>query len=793
MLRFFFLLFILVPFVGFSQKKTSYSLSGTITDAKTGKPLEGINIFIADLKLGTSTNNAGQYAFTALSSGTHLLEISHVGYNTIAVNITIDKSQTKDFQLVEDIVENATVVVTGTSRAAKLKSLPTQVLVTRNADLFANTSTNIINSISRLPGVSSVSVAPAISKPVIRGLGYNRVLTIGDGVRQEGQQWGDEHGIEIDESNVNKIEVLKGPASLIYGSDAMAGVINIITNTPLPINTFRANVGSNYQTNSRLFHYYANAAANHNGFSWKLNGSVKNSGDYKNKYDGYVFNTKFREKAFGGSLGYNGAWGYSHLLVSNYNLLAGLTEGERDADGSFIKALPGGIEATPSSADFKTSIPFIPYQNINHLKLVSDNSFKIGNNRLNLNLGYQRNSREEFGNVDAPDKKELHFLLKSYTYTAQYHLKERAGFAPSFGINGMRQLNTNKGDEQLIPDYALTDAGVFFYAQKQLKQLTLSGGLRFDSRSIQAKDLMDGTSVKESGFSKKFSNVSGSIGAAIEADSNITIKLNVARAFRAPSLPELSSNGAHEGTVRYEYGDKNLKSETSIQYDAAIEVNNEHISFSASGFYNGINNFIFYRKLSSVAGGDSLVNVAGNDLMAFKFSQKNAQLAGFELSFDLHPHPIHWFHFENSFSFVAGRFATPIGGSSNIPFMPASKLNTELRADIKALGSNVKNAYIKLEADNFFKQSKVFAAYNTETATPGYTLLNVGLGGEIFNKGKRVCSFSFLVANIADVAYQSHLSRLKYTDENPVTDRVGIFNQGRNFSLKLNVPIEFKW
>ena len=155
-----------------------------------------------------------------------------------------------------------------------------------------------------VPGVNAVSTGPAISKPFIRGLGYNRVLTINDGVRQEGQQWGDEHGIEIDDYSVQRVEVLKGPASLMYGSDAIAGVINIISQQPAPEGTIKANFVSEYQTNNALRGFYGNIGGTKNGFSWNAYGTYKGAEDYKNKYDGYVFNSKFNNKNFGGMIGY---------------------------------------------------------------------------------------------------------------------------------------------------------------------------------------------------------------------------------------------------------------------------------------------------------------------------------------------------------------------------------------------------------------------------------------------------------------------------------------------------------
>ena len=770
--------------------KLKGSLSGVITDGATGKPLSGVSVFISETRSGTTTNAKGEYFINSISEGTHLAEYSHVGYSTLALQITIMGDTKKDVILNTSVVENNAVVVTGVSRASQLKKVPFQVAVMRKEELQQTTSTNIIDAITRKAGVSAISTGPAISKPVIRGLGYNRVLTMNDGVRQEVHQWGDEHGIEIDEASVNKIEILKGPASLVYGSDAMAGVVNIITNVPTPSNTLKANIGSNYQTNNRLRSVYGNVAGNVNGFNWNLYGSAKASADYKNKYDGYVHNSKFNEHNTGGYIGYNGSWGFSHLLVSSFNLKTGLIEGARDAAGNFLKVLPGGIEIPASVSDFKSTAPAIPYQHIRHFKIATDNNFKIGANNLTLNIGFQRNQREEIVNPDDAAERALYFDLKTTTYAAQFHLKEKNGWKPSIGTNGMYQTNTNRGVEQLIPNYNLTDAGVFIFTEKDFDKLTISGGLRYDKRHLVASQLFDEFgAAKGAAFTKNFSNVSGSAGFAYEVNKNVNLKLNIARAFRAPSIPELASNGVHEGTVRYEYGDQSLKSEVSTQADASVELNSTHVSFNLAGYVNSFRNFIFYRKLESVNGGDSIIIINGANNTAFRFDQRKASLAGLEATLDIHPHPIDWLHFQNTFSFVAGSLKESVEGTKNLPFIPAPKLLTELRGDFKKTGHNIKNFYVKLEMDNTFRQSRAFTAYNTETATPDYTIFNAGVGTDVSDKkGKTLFTLNFAANNLSDVAYQSHLSRLKYAPQNLATGRNGVFNMGRNFSLKVNVP-----
>jgi iron complex outermembrane receptor protein len=768
------------------------NFSGTITDAKTGKAISNATVYITDIKAGSSSDISGNFILKNVPEGYHLVEVSHVGYTSVAENISINGDTKKDFILSESVVENNAVIVTGVTGATQLKKVPFAVSVLRKQDFFQNTSTNIIESLTKIGGVATLSTGPAISKPVIRGLGYNRVLTINDGVRQEGQQWGDEHGIEVDEASVNKIELLKGPASIIYGSDAMAGVVNIITNVPVQNNSIKANISSNVQTNNRLRTLNANIGGNKNGFNWNVYTSNKAAADYRNKYDGYVYNSKFNEHNIGGYAGYNGNWGYSHLLLSQFNLKTGLIEGERDAAGYFVKPVAGGGTVKATDDDFKSTSPQIPYQHIRHFKIATDNNIKMGNSKLTFNLGFQRNQREEFGNIDDLNERALYFDLKTFTYTAQYHLAEKKGWKTSIGINGMQQNNTNKGVEQLIPDYGLFDFGAYAFTQKAMNKITLSGGLRYDTRNIDVKNLLDGTAIKGDAFKKSFSNVSGSIGIAAQATEKLNLKFNVARGFRAPSIPELASNGAHEGTNRYEYGDAGLKSETSLQFDGGFDYSTEHLSIGFSSYYNSFSNFIFYSKLQAAAGGDSLVNVNGNMIPAFKFGQRKAALAGLEAKFDIHPHPLDWLHIENTFSFVNGKFAAALEGSKNIPFIPAPKLVTEFRSNFDHLKGLVHNFYAKVELDNTFTQNNIFTAYNTETKTSGYTLLNLGIGADFVNKKEQpLFSVSIAALNITDVAYQNHLSRLKYAPENVVTGRTGVYNMGRNFSIKLNIPLSF--
>jgi iron complex outermembrane recepter protein len=770
-------------------------LTGKITDAKTHAALPGASIVFPDLRVGGTSDNNGMFRIQNIPTGKYLLEVSFEGYSSIVQTIELDGNVQKDFSLSPTYVEAEAVTVTGVSAATSVKKTPIPVDILKKEDLFHSVSTNLIDAIAKTPGVSQISTGPAISKPSIRGLGYNRVVVVNDGIRQEGQQWGDEHGIEIDEYNVTKAEVLKGPASLMYGSDALAGVVNIISILPAFEGTIKGNVMGIYQSNNRQRGFHADLNGNQNGFIWGLNGSYKAAADYKNKYDGYVFNSKFNEKDFGGYIGLNKNWGFSHLYVSNFDQHLGLVEGDRDdATGKFLKLVNNNgseEEAIATDADFKSSDPSIPRQRIQHFKIATDNSFHVGKDRLTLTVGYQRNQRQEFGNVLDPGEKELFFDLKTVNYNLQYHFAERNNWRTTIGVNGMQQSSENKGVEALIPEYSLFDIGGFIYTQKTIDKVTLSGGVRFDNRSVNSKQLMEGPDVKFPSFKKDFSNISGSVGLSYQASDQVTLKLNLARGFRAPGIPELASNGAHEGTNRFEYGDQDLKSESSFQVDAGIEINSEHISLSANLFYNAVNNFIYYRKLTALGGGDSIVTEGNEEFFAFRFDQDNARLYGAEMNFDIHPHPLDWLHFENTFSYVRGVLSREQDGSKNLPFIPAARLINELKGNFLKKGKAVRNLYVKVELDNTFAQNDPFTGFNTETSTPSYSLLNAGIGSDIVSHGKPLFSLFLGANNITDVAYQNHLSRLKYAPENTVTGRMGVYNLGRNFSLKLNVPLSF--
>ena len=236
----------------FGQGQNALQLKGTVVHAITKEPLAGATLTISDLRRSIQTNEKGFYSISGIGAGHHVIEVTYTGYATQVIHIEMLQSQDKNFLLLPVFLENQGVVVTGTAAPTSLRKTPVPVTIFRQADLMRTASSNIVDALSQLPGISQVTTGPAISKPLIRGLGSNRVVVVNDGIRQEGQQWGDEHGLEIDELSIQKVEVVKGPASLLYGSDALAGVIHFQSAPPVEEGSIKGRFLSNYQTNGGL-------------------------------------------------------------------------------------------------------------------------------------------------------------------------------------------------------------------------------------------------------------------------------------------------------------------------------------------------------------------------------------------------------------------------------------------------------------------------------------------------------------------------------------------------------------
>ena len=667
------------------------------------------------------------------------------------------------------------LIVTGVTGDTKLKHSTAPISIVSAKDLRTAASTNIIDAISRQPGISQLTTGGGISKPIIRGLGYNRVVVVSDGVRQEGQQWGDEHGVEVDGSSVGSVEILKGPASLMYGSDAMAGVVILHPQPTMAEGTMRATAGTEYQTNNGLFGYSVDFAGNRQGFVWDGRFSQKMAHAYKNKADGYVPGSQFREQTGRLMLGLNKQWGHSRLLGSVYHLTPSITGEHHHENGNE-----------------KTYGKTLPFQQIKHYKLVWDNALNLSSGVIKAIVGYQQNRRQEF--EEEYDEPGLYMRLHTATYDLRYQTLEFDGWRISAGLGGMWQQSQNKGEEFLIPDYRLFDMGLFATASKSIDRWTISGGLRFDHRHLHSSELEDEGVLRFTDFSRNFNGVTGSIGAVWNVNDHWNIRLNVARGFRTPNISELASNGVHHGSQRYETGNQQLKAEYSLQGDLGLDFTSRFVSAQLALFANRINNYIFLQRD---------LQVIDPDYQTYRYTQGDARLLGFEAGVDLHP--VHSLHFANTFSYVNARQLDQPADSRYLPFTPAPRWTSELKWELthhshptighdhahhshSKHGLSLNNTFVAANIDCWLTQSNIREVNQTETYTPGYTLLNLQAGTDIHWGSRKIAELYVSAQNLLNRAYMSHLSRLKYIERED--GHTGYCNMGRNITFKLVVPIE---
>ncbi|MEP7230630.1 MAG: TonB-dependent receptor [Ginsengibacter sp.] len=801
------------------KNQDRFSFSGNITAVASNAPLAGATVYIADLKKGAVANSAGYFQINNIPHGSYLVEIRFVGYNSILKNISFEKNIEENYSLGISVTEETEIVVTGSSKATSIRRNPIPIISISKQYLQQNLSTNVIDAISKVPGINAVTTGPNVSKPFIRGLGFNRILTLYDGVRQEGQQWGDEHGIEVDQNTVDKVEVVKGPASLIYGSDAVAGVVNLIPANPPLDGKITGNILNEYQTNNRLIENSASIAGNNNGFSWGGTFTHKLATNYKNKYDGRVYNTGFAETDASAIFGLSRKWGYSHLGLSMFDDLQEIPDGSRDsATRKFTKQITEDDLYRPivSNAELSSYKISKLHQHVQHYRIYSSNSFSLGGGRLAVNLAFQRSLRREFSHpeVDVPG---LFLELNTYSYDLKYYFHEYNGLSITTGINGLYQDNkVNDGTEFIIPSYHQFDLGPFLFIKKSIGKFELAGGLRYDVRNFYNEALYTSTDLVTgfdkpvygidttgannpfSRYSHTFSGMSGSAGLSYKLSDAFSIKANIGRGFRAPNISEISSNGVHPGTNAYQIGNVNFKPEFNLQEDLGVSYNSKHITINAEVFNNDIQNYIYNQKLLGSNGQDSVI-VPGNQ--TFKFQAAKANLYGGELSVDLHPHPLDWLHFENSLSVVYGVNKGILGqpklsdSAKYLPFIPPLHTFSELRANIKKIGNHLTNAFVKIQMEYYARQSRAYLENDTETPTPGYTVFNTGIGTDVVNKkGNTILTLNIIADNIFKIAYQSHLNRLKYFEDYPgnFTGHDGIYNMGSNVSFKVNIPLSVK-
>ena len=712
------------------------SISGTVTDL-TNQSLKGVSVSISELNKETFTDENGKYLFSNLPNRNLKITFNFLGYATQNKTVkTFSKENVLNVILEEAIFEMDEVIVsTAFNKIQSQNVMKVEHETIKN--LQRKGTATLIEGLATIPGVSQVSTGTSIGKPVIRGLSGNRVLVYSQGVRIENQQFGDEHGLGLNDAGVESVEVIKGPASLLYGSDALGGVLYFNPEKFANANTFKGNFSQKYFSNTQGSNSSLGLKTSTDNWKFMTRGSYNTHSDYQIAKGDRVTNTRYNETDFKTGIGYSNS-NFSSVLRYNYNNLdLGMPE--------------NGIaeQATTKKTEF-------PKQGIfNHL-LSLNSIFYLKNSKIDLDLGYIANDRSEF--VDS-NEAALHMKLKTFNYNVKYHLPKTGKIETIVGIQGMHQSNKNSGEEYLIPDATTNDFGVFGTANYEWKTNVLQAGLRFDNRKITTDAQgIPGDAGSFEAISKSYDSFNAALGYKTNLADDLTLRLNIASGFRAPNLAELTSNGVHEGTNRYEVGNSDLKTEQNVQTDVNLEYKNSHFEFFVNGFYNHINNYIYTSPTGEIIDSN----------LVFDYIQNNAKLYGGEIGLHLHPHPLDWLHFETSFETVTGKKQN----TDFLPLIPANNWDNTIRTEFK-IKNWLEEGFATLNVSSTFNQKNVSGF---ETKSNGYTLVNLGLGGTV-KLGKTLFDVNINGNNLLDKKYIAHLSRLK-------TD--GIPNIGRNIVLGIN-------
>lgn len=723
--------------IGFSALLSAQnSLSGTATDLKN-QPIVGVAIYLPELHKGTSTDENGKYNLSNLPSGKVKLSFTYIGYTSQNKIINLQQKETVLNVVLDEAAFQIDEVIVSTAFNKIQSQNVMKVEHSSIKELQQKGTSTLIEGLATIPGVSQVSTGTSIGKPVIRGLSGNRVLVYSQGVRLENQQFGDEHGLGLNDAGIESIEVIKGPASLLYGSDALGGVLYFNPEKFANTNTFTADFSQKLFSNTLGSNSSLGLKTSTENWKFLVRGSYNTHSDYTIPDGNRVTNTRYNESDFKTGIGYINSK-ISSILRYNFNKLdLGIPE--------------NGIadQSTSKNTGF-------PKQGVYNNLFSLNNIIFFQNSKLDVDLGYIANDRSEFEDSNLAN---LHMKLKTFNYDTKYHLPKYGKFESIIGIQGMHQTNANYGDEFLIPDATTNDFGLFGTGNYEWKTNALQAGLRFDNRKINAET--SGIPGEEGSFAKldkSFNSFNASLGYKTNFTDKMTMRINVASGFRAPNLAELTSNGVHEGTNRYEIGNSNLKTEQNIQTDLNLEYKRSHIEFFVNGFYNHVNHFIY----TSPAGTQL------NSFDVFNYIQSNASLFGGEIGLHFHPHPIDWLHFESNFETVTGKKQN----GDYLPLIPANNWNNTIRTEFK-IKNWLQEGFATLNVSTTLNQNNVSGF---ETKSNGYTLVSLGFGGKV-KLGKTAFDLNLNGNNLFDKMYIAHLSRLK-------TD--GIANIGRNIVLGLN-------
>lgn len=766
----------------------SFQIKGCVVNAHTLKPIDGATI-VGD-GLFSISSSSGIFIIKNVRAGKITISISHIGYAPETLVVNADR-KIKDLQI--SLKETAThldeIQIHGKSNIRKIRESPTMTQLVSEAFLNKNRENSLMQTLSKIPGVSTLSIGSGQSKPVIRGLGFNRVSVIQNGIKHEAQQWGNDHGLEIDQYDIETIQIIKGPASLVYGSDAIAGVVDIQPNKIPNPHSFGGAINLLAESNNDLYGVSAGIQARKHHWYYRGRLTYRDYADYKVptdkiNYENYIFdlhdkhlrNTAGKEANASFSVGYVSKNITSETFFSNVNA----------KNGFFANA--HGLEVRTSAIDYDRSNRDIdlPYHKVNHFKITNNTTISSGIHTFYMDLGFQHNQREEHsepvphGYMPKPsDSKERAYNKNTFSINARDAFSVHDKHDIVVGVNTEIQNNTIGGWGFLIPEYSRFAMGAFAFNQMELHpDLHFLAGVRYDFGTLNTTSYYDwypSTVDNEDGSTSyihlkraqnkplNFSNVSASAGLSY-LKNNMTYKVTIGKSFRMPLANELASDGVNYHMYRYEQGNLELDPEQSYQLDMDVDHTTNLFSIGVSPFLNFFDNYIYLNPTSKYF----------ETLQIYDYTQ--AQVFRFGGEFRASTTVIKNLQLDASAEYVFSRQTSGPKKDFTLPFSPPLSGLFSVNYAFKDVAF--------LRKPQLIADYRITAAQDEivppEEKTEGYQRLNISFLTEMaLFKNNLPVAMRVKLNNVFNTKYFDHTSFYRLID---------VPEAGRNLSLSLTIP-----
>lgn len=777
-------LFLLLAAFAQAQSRDGYRLYGTITYDDV--PLFGAKVYLHELQREVVTDYNGFYTFYNVKPGAYHLHINSPGYVAKRVNVTLkDTDRHVDIALERSSLRMDEVLVeTNPFKSGPVDQSQTVVVVERE-NLERNSAETFVNALERIPGISSINTGVGIAKPVIRGMSFNRVMVNDRGIKQEGQQWGADHGLEIDPFDVDRVEIVKGPASLIYGSDAMGGVINILPGAIPASGEHRAHYIGGYRSNNHLHSHSAMIEGSEGAFFYKARITTQDYGNYRIPANDFVYagfrlpvynqmltNTAGRERHASAAFGLRKQWGFTKLTVSRFYQEVGLFPGAIGIPTSY---------ALQHKGEFRNVD--LPFQENEHLKLISNTNVQIGKHWMEVDLGYQRNHRVEHSHPHAHGQNPrpegftaMDLDLHTLTSNLRFHHIINGRYKAIYGMQLQYMSHDYSGFEFLVPAYSSFLAGVFSFQEFRVNEaFVINAGARYDGALHDIKQHLQPVyrfreptgefDERNPDVLRSFGNSSGSVGFSWLPNERLNVKLNMGSSYRIPTAVELSVNGVHHGNFRHELGNADLQGERGVQADLNVTYKNKQFFASITPFVSHYDQYIYLAptgRFSTLPGSGTLWEYRQNDAYFVGIeSMVNAELTkGLEMSVGL--------------EYVQNQ---NLDTKLPLPLTPPLSIlsSLEYHRNLKTKWMDSWYASVDIRWANAQTRTD-----RNERSTDGYTIVGASFGGEV-----RLWSHPIVIrlrgVNLTDAFYLNHLSRYRL---------LNLPEQGRNISVQLKIPLD---